>query len=59
MIIKYVVCDKKKDSLQSTELFNTIGEASKFIDTISFCASENATWECSKKYYIQEVMETA
>lgn len=55
MSIKYVVCDQKKDSLQSTKVFDTIDEANKFIHNISFCASEEATWECAKMYYIQEV----
>jgi|TARA_R110000796_G_scaffold34234_4_gene88531 hypothetical protein len=58
MAIKYVVCDKAKEQLQCFEVFDTESEASNFIDTISFCASEEATEECFFMYYIQQV-ETA
>jgi len=58
MSIKYVVCDKAKEQLQCFKVFNTKAEANDFINTISFCASEQATEECRAQYYIQQ-MEVA
>jgi hypothetical protein len=58
MSIKYVVCDKAKEQLQCFKVFNTKAEANDFINTISVCASEQATEECRAQYYIQQ-MEVA
>ena len=58
MTIKYVVCDKAKEQLQCFKVFNTKSEANDFMETISFCASEQATEECNAMYYIQQ-MEVA
>jgi len=58
MTIKYVVCDKAKEQLQCFKVFNTQAEANDFINTISVCASEQATEECRAMYYIQQ-MEVA
>ena len=55
MSIKYVVCDKAKEQLQCHKVFNTESEANDFINTISVCASEQATEECRAQYYIQQM----
>ena len=52
MSIKYVVCDKAKEQLQCFKVFNTQAEASDFINTISVCASEQATEECLSLIHI-------